>query len=147
MLLLRKGVGATTISNPAAPRSRAGVEHPDLQYHFLPIAISYDGKDKVDQHGFQAHVGPMRATSRGSVTLASANPRESPKILFNYLATEGDRQEFRDAIRHTREIFGRGRSIRNGARTLAGPAVHNATSTPKSGARPRALHPSGSARG
>ena len=86
-------------------RSRAGVEHPDLQYHFLPIAITYDGKEKVDQHGFQAHVGPMRATSRGTITLASANPRDAPRILFNYLATEGDRQEFRDAIRLTREIF------------------------------------------
>jgi choline dehydrogenase len=59
----------------------------------------------VNEHGFQAHVGPMRATSRGAITLKSAAPQDAPRILFNYLSTEGDRQEFRDAIRLTREIF------------------------------------------
>ncbi len=107
MALVRHGAPGGTNHFEAGGfiRSRAGVEHPDLQYHFLPIAITYDGKEKVNQHGFQAHVGPMRPTSRGTITLASANPRDPPRIVFNYLATEGDRQEFRDAIRLTREIF------------------------------------------
>jgi len=124
-LLLRKGLGATNhFESGGFIRSRAGVEHPDLQYHFLPIAISYDGKDKVGQHGFQAHVGPMRATSRGRVTLASANTREAPRILFNYLATEGDRQEFRDAIRLTREIFAqKAFDPYRGAELSPGPAI------------------------
>jgi choline dehydrogenase len=86
-------------------RSRAGVEHPDLQYHFLPIAASYDGSQAAQGHGFQAHVGPMRPTSRGHVKLKSRDPRQSPAILFNYMQTEGDRQEMRAAIRLTREIF------------------------------------------
>ncbi len=106
-LLFRTGTGATNhFESGGFIRSRAGVEHPDLQYHFLPIAITYDGKEKVDQHGFQAHVGPMRPTARGSITLASSDPRSPPRIQFNYLATEGDRREFRDAVRLTREIFG-----------------------------------------
>ena len=105
-LLFRTGLGATNHFEAGGfIRSRAGVRHPDLQYHFLPIAISYDGKEKVGQHGFQAHMGPMRPTLRGSVKLASADPRAPPRILFNYLATEGDRREMRDGIRLTREIF------------------------------------------
>ena len=86
-------------------RSRAGVRHPDLQYHFLPIAADYDGKEKVDQHGFQLHVGPMRPTSSGSVALRSSDPRQHPAIQFNYLQTEGDRAEMRAAVRLTREIL------------------------------------------
>jgi choline dehydrogenase len=86
-------------------RSRAGVEHPDLQYHFLPIAASYDGSETAPGHGFQAHVGPMRPTSRGWVKLKSKDPRQPPAILFNYMQTEGDRQEMRAAVRLTREIF------------------------------------------
>lgn len=86
-------------------RSRAGVRHPDLQYHFLPIAADYDGKDAVKQHGFQLHVGPMRPTSVGSIRLKSADPREHPAIRFNYMSTEGDRAEMRAAVRLTREIL------------------------------------------
>ena len=86
-------------------RSKAGVEHPDLQYHFLPIAASYDGSSTQEGHGFQAHVGPMRPTSRGYVKLKSNDPRQHPEILFNYMQTEGDRQEMRAGIRLTREIF------------------------------------------
>ncbi len=124
-LLFRTGLGATNhFESGGFIRSRAGVRHPDLQYHFLPIAITYDGKEKVDQHGFQAHVGPMRPTSRGAITLASANPREPPRILFNYLATEGDRREFRDAIRLTREIFAQQAfDPYRGAELSPGPAV------------------------
>ena len=86
-------------------RRHAGVRHPDLQYHFLPIAANYDGRSAVDGHGFQAHVGPMRPTSRGRVSLRSSDAREAPSILFNYMGSEGDREEMRDAVRLTREIF------------------------------------------
>ena len=86
-------------------RSKPGVEHPDLQYHFLPVAASYDGSQTQAGHGYQAHVGPMRPTSRGYVKLKSKDPRQHPAILFNYMQTEADRQEMRAGIRWTREIF------------------------------------------
>ncbi len=105
-LFLGQGIGASNQFEAGAfIRSRAGVEHPDLQYHFLPIAINYDGSNPYRGHGFQAHVGPMRPTSVGRGALRSADPREPPSILFNYMATEGDRQEMRAAVRLTREIF------------------------------------------
>ena len=105
-ILLKRGLGATSHFEAGAfIRSRAGVEHPDLQYHFLPIAVNYDGSNPQKTHGFQAHVGPMRPTSVGRVSLRSADPREPPSILFNYMATEGDRQEMRAAVRLTRELF------------------------------------------
>ncbi|MBI3899413.1 MAG: choline dehydrogenase [Gammaproteobacteria bacterium] len=105
-LLFRRGVGATNHFEAGGfIRSRAGVKHPDLQYHFLPIAIAYDGSYKVEQHGFQAHIGPMRPTSTGWVKLRSPDPRQPPRILFNYLQTEEDRRQFRDGVRLTREIF------------------------------------------
>lgn len=100
------GLGATNhFESGGFIRSEAGVKHPDLQYHFLPMAIQYDGSAPASFHGFQAHVGPMRPTSRGAVTLKSANPKEAPRILFNYMATEQDRKEMRAGIRLTREIF------------------------------------------
>ena len=105
-MLMRKGLGASNQFEAGGfIRSRPGVEHPDLQYHFLPIAMNYDGTNPARTHGFQAHVGPMRPTSRGHVKLRSADPREHPSILFNYLSTAQDRQEFRDGIKLTREIF------------------------------------------
>jgi choline dehydrogenase len=107
-------------------RSRAGVEHPDLQYHFLPIAASYDGKQKQEGHGFQAHVGPMRPTSRGHVTLRSSDPREPPEILFNYMQTESDRREMRASVRLTREIFAqKAFDPYRGAELSPGPSVHS----------------------
>jgi len=105
-LLFRSGLGATNHFEAGGfIRSQAGVRQPDLQYHFLPIAMNYDGSDQVRQHGFQAHVGPMRPTSTGQVTLRAADPRARVRIQFNYMATEGDRREFRDGIKLTREIF------------------------------------------
>jgi choline dehydrogenase len=102
----RTGLGATSHFEAGGfIRSRAGVEHPDLQYHFLPIAMNYDGTNPRDTHGFQAHVGPMRPSSRGHVRLKSADPRQAPEILFNYMMTEGDRAEMRAAVRLTREII------------------------------------------
>lgn len=105
-LLTKKGIGASNQFESAAfIRSKAGVEYPDIQYHFLPIAVRYDGKTAAEGHGFQAHVGPMRSPSRGSVTLRSSDPRASPKIQFNYMSHEKDWADFRTCIRLTREIF------------------------------------------
>jgi len=82
------------------------VDYPDIQYHFLPIAVRYDGKAAAGGHGFQAHVGPMRSKSRGSVTLRSGKPVDAPVIRFNYMSTPEDWEDFRACIRLTREIFG-----------------------------------------
>ncbi|ASV86358.1 MULTISPECIES: choline dehydrogenase [Ochrobactrum] len=106
-LFFKSGDGATNHFESAAfVRSKAGVEYPDIQYHFLPVAIRYDGKAAAESHGFQAHVGPMRSKSRGSVTLRSANPRDKPRIQFNYMSHEDDWADFRHCVRLTREIFG-----------------------------------------
>jgi choline dehydrogenase len=105
-LLNKSGPGASNQFESAAfIRSRSGVEYPDIQYHFLPIAVRYDGQAAAEGHGFQAHVGPMRSPSRGSVTLRSSDPAEAPKILFNYMSHEKDWEDFRKCIRLTREIF------------------------------------------
>jgi len=105
-LLLRRGPGATShFESGGFIRSAAGVRHPDLQYHFLPMAVSYDGASTASCHGFQAHVGPLRPQSRGRVTLADAQPETPPRILFNYLGSERDRREMRAAIRLTRELI------------------------------------------
>ena len=102
----KSGPGASNQFESAAfIRSKAGVEYPDIQYHFLPLAVRYDGKLPVKGHGFQAHVGPMRSQSRGYVTLRSSDPKEPPKIQFNYMSHETDWIDFRNCIRLTREIF------------------------------------------
>ena len=106
-LLTGKGPGASNQFEACAfIRSKAGVEYPDIQYHFLPIAVRYDGKAVAEGHGFQAHVGPMRSKSRGSVTLRSGNPTDAPVIRFNYMSDPSDWEDFRTCIRLTREIFG-----------------------------------------
>ena len=105
-LLFKSGEGATNHFESAAfVRSRAGIEYPDIQYHFLPVAIRYDGKAAAKSHGFQAHVGPMRSRSRGRIELNSAEHRTAPKITFNYMSHEQDWIEFRHCIRLTRELF------------------------------------------
>jgi len=86
-------------------RSRPGLTYPDIQFHFLPLAVRYDGKVAAEGHGFQAHVGPMRSKSRGRVSLASADPADSPRIRFNYMSHPDDWEEFRTALRLTREVF------------------------------------------
>ncbi|TCT44624.1 choline dehydrogenase [Martelella mediterranea] len=105
-LFTKTGVGASNQFESAAfLRSAPGVDYPDIQYHFLPIAVRYDGKAAAEGHGFQAHVGPMRSPSRGEVTLRSADPNEAPKIVFNYMSHEKDWADFRHCVRLTREIF------------------------------------------
>jgi len=105
-LFFKTGLGASNQFESAAfVRSKAGVEYPDIQYHFLPVAIRYDGKAPAEGHGFQAHVGPMRSKSRGNITLASNDPLAPPKIQFNYMSHEDDWKDFRHCIRLTREIF------------------------------------------
>jgi len=105
-LLTKTGLGASNQFESAAfLRSAPGVEYPDIQYHFLPIAVRYDGQTAIDSHGFQAHVGPMRSQSRGRISLTSADPADSPKIVFNYMSEDSDFRDFRHCIRLTREIF------------------------------------------
>ena len=101
----KSGLGATNhFESCAFIRSAAGIKWPDIQYHFLPAAMRYDGNAAVKGHGFQVHVGPNKPRSRGHVRIDSPDPRAKPRILFNYLAHEDDRAAFRACIRLTREI-------------------------------------------
>ena len=105
-LLFKTGLGRTNHFEACAfIRSRAGVESPDIQYHFLPGAVTYDGSVAFKGHGFQVHVGHNKPTSRGYVRALSADVRQHPQILFNYLQTEEDRQGFRQCVHLTREIM------------------------------------------
>jgi choline dehydrogenase len=121
-LLTKDGLGASNhFETGGFIRSRAGVRYPNIQYHFLPMAVSYDGSSLAQEHGFQAHVGPMRSQSKGWVRLASADPQEKPKVFFDYLSRPEDWEEMRACVRLTREIFAqpafapyRGREIQPG---------------------------------
>ena len=105
-LLFKSGLGRTNhFESCAFIRSRAGVQWPDIQYHFLPGAISYDGAVAFKGHGFQVHAGHNKPTSRGHVQVVSGDVKQHPKIQFNYLATEEDKQGFRDCVHLTREIM------------------------------------------
>lgn len=105
-LFTKTGLGASNnFESCGFIRSQAGVPYPDIQYHFLPLAVRYDGQAASDGHGFQAHTGPMRSPSRGEVTLRSSDPHDAPRIFFNYMSTEQDWQDFRRCLRLTREIF------------------------------------------
>nr|MBO2510390.1 choline dehydrogenase [Gammaproteobacteria bacterium] len=122
-LLRGKGLGASNHFEAGGfIRTRPEFAWPNIQFHFLPVAINYNGSNAVKEHGFQAHVGSMRSPSRGRIRLKSRDPRQHPSILFNYMSTEQDWQEFRDAIRITREIMAqpaldpfRGRELSPGA--------------------------------
>ncbi len=130
-LARKDGLGASNhFESCGFIRSRAGLTHPDIQFHFLPLAVTYDGKKLASEHGFQAHVGPMRSKSRGSVRLASADPREAPAIRFNYMSHPDDWTEIRACVRLTREIFAqaafdpyRGREIQPGADVTSDEAI------------------------
>ena len=122
-LFFKTGLGATNHFEAAAfVRSAPGVDYPDIQYHFIPAAVRYDGRAAAKSHGFQAHVGPMRSKSRGAVSLRSPDPWAKPEIRFNYMSHPDDWSDFRRCIRLTREIFGqaafdayRGREISPGS--------------------------------
>ena len=130
-LLRRDGLGATNhFESCGFIRSRAGIRYPDIQYHFLPMAVAYDGSTMANEHGFQAHVGPMRSRSRGSVTLRSPNPHDKPMIRFNYMSQPEDWEDMRACVRLTREIFQqtsfapfRGREIQPGANVTSDEAI------------------------
>ena len=122
-LFAGKGIGASNQFEAGGfIRTRPEFAWPNIQFHFLPVAINYNGSNAVSEHGFQAHVGSMRSPSRGRVQLKSKDPRQHPSILFNYMSSEQDWQEFRDGIRLTREIMAqpaldpyRGRELSPGA--------------------------------
>ncbi len=102
----KSGLGATNhFESCGFIRSAAGIEYPDIQFHFLAGAIRYDGKLATEEHGYQIHTGPMRAKSRGHVLAKSSDPQIAPEIIFNYMSHEDDRRDFRTAIRLTREII------------------------------------------
>jgi choline dehydrogenase len=130
-LLRGRGHGATNhFETGGFIRSRAGVRYADIQYHFLPLAVTYDGKGLASEHGFQAHVGPLRSKSRGWVRLKSADPGDYPRIQFNYMSHDDDWTEMRACVRLTREIFAqrafdpyRGREIRPGAVIVSDEAI------------------------
>ena len=130
-LLRHDGLGATNhFETCGFIRSRAGIRYPNIQYHFLPMAVSYDGSSLAREHGFQAHVGPMRSRSRGTVKLRSPDPRSKPEIRFNYMSQPDDWVEMRACVRLTREIFQqpafapyRGREIAPGADVVSDEAI------------------------
>jgi len=102
----KKGLGATNhFESCGFIRSKANVEWPDLQYHFLPAAMRYDGKEAFSGHGFQVHIGHNKPKSRGFVQAISSDPKAHPQIRFNYLEHEEDREGFRACVRLTREII------------------------------------------
>jgi choline dehydrogenase len=105
-LFFRSGLGATNHFEAGGfVRSNDEVAYPNLMFHFLPIAIRYDGSAPAGGHGYQVHIGPMYSDARGSVKIVSADPRVHPAIRFNYLSTEQDRREWVEAIRVARAIL------------------------------------------
>jgi choline dehydrogenase len=107
-LVHRRGLGATNhFEGGGFVRSNDQVDYPNLMFHFLPVAIRYDGSVPAEGHGYQVHIGPMYADTRGHVKIRSTDPREHPSMLFNYLSTDNDRREWVEAIRVARDILGR----------------------------------------
>lgn len=105
-LVAKSGLGATNHFEACAfIRSAKNVAWPDIQFHFLPGAISYDGSPAPVNHGMQVHVGPNRSKSRGNVKITTREPRDAPQISFNYMSHKDDWTDFRNAIRLTREVF------------------------------------------
>jgi choline dehydrogenase len=105
-LLLRSGPAATNhFEGGGFVRSNPEVDYPNVMFHFLPLAIRYDGTQPVKGHGYQVHIGPMYSDARGSVRIRSADPYEHPALLFNYLSTAQDRQEWVEAVRVARDIL------------------------------------------
>ena len=105
-LFFRRGLGATNhFEGGGFVRSNEDVDYPNLMFHFLPIAIRYDGTSPVKGHGYQVHIGPMYSDARGTLRIRSANPHDKPSMTFNYLSTDQDRREWVEAIRVARDIL------------------------------------------
>ncbi len=124
-LFLRSGPGATNhFEGGGFARSNDVVEYPNLMFHFLPIAIRYDGSAPAGGHGYQVHIGPMYSDARGTVKITSTDPRAHPALRFNYLSTEQDRREWVEAIRVARHILSQAAlDPYNGGEVSPGPGV------------------------
>ena len=125
--LARRGPAATNHFEAGAfVRSNENEAYPNLMFHFLPIAIRYDGSTPAGGHGYQVHVGPMYSDARGTVKITSTDPRKHPAVQFNYLSTEQDRREWIETIRVTRKIMGQPAFDQfNGGEISPGPSVES----------------------
>jgi choline dehydrogenase len=126
-LFLRKGPAATNHFEAGGfVRSNQDVEYPNLQFHFLPLAVRYDGTSPAGGHGYQVHVGPMNSDARGSVKIKSLDPTVYPSLRFNYLSTKKDRREWVEAVRCARRILNQSAMDEfNGGETSPGPAIES----------------------
>lgn len=105
-LFHRRGLGATNhFEGGGFCRSNDDVDYPNLMFHFLPVAIRYDGTQPTEGHGYQVHIGPMYADTRGRVRITSRDPKQHPSMVFNYLSTPNDRREWIEAVRVARSIL------------------------------------------
>ena len=123
--LFRKGPGASNhFESGGFARSNDDVEYPNLMFHFLPIAVRYDGSAPAGGHGYQVHVGPMYSNSEGSVKIVSTDPKVKPALRFNYLSTDQDRREWVEAVRVSRTLLAQTAMDEfNGGEISPGPAV------------------------
>jgi choline dehydrogenase len=149
-LLIRSGPGATNhFEGGGFARSNPNVAYPNLMFHFLPIAVRYDGQAADTEHGYQVHVGPMYSDARGHLRITSADPRKHPTLVFNYLSTEQDRHEWLEAVRVARDILNQpAMAPFNGGEISPGPGVSTDEEVLDWVAREAetALHPAGTAR-
>jgi choline dehydrogenase len=124
-LFFRSGPGATNHFEAGGfVRSNHDVAYPNLMFHFLPVAIRYDGTSPAGEHGYQVHVGPMYSDARGSVKVTSTDPGVHPALRFNYLSTDQDRREWVEAVRVARRILNQPAfDPFNGGETSPGPSV------------------------
>jgi choline dehydrogenase len=149
-MFLRSGPGASNhFEGGGFVRSNEDVAYPNLMFHFLPLAIRYDGTAGAKGHGYQVHVGPMYSDARGTLTLKSPDPREHPALRFNYISTDQDRREWVEAVQVARHILGQPAMDEfNGGETSPGSAVETPEQILDWVARDAetALHPSCTAR-
>jgi len=124
-MFLRSGPGATNhFEGGGFVRSNEDVAYPNLMFHFLPLAIRYDGTAGAKGHGYQVHVGPMYSDARGTLTLRNRDPRTHPELRFNYLSTEQDKREWVEAVQVARHILNQPAMDEfNGGETSPGPSV------------------------
>jgi choline dehydrogenase len=124
-LLRHTGPGATNHFEAGGfVRSNDEVAYPNLMFHFLPLAVRYDGSAPASEHGYQVHIGPMNSDVRGSVRIRSTDPREHPALRFNYLSTEQDRREWVEGINVARHILNQpAMAPFNGGEISPGPSV------------------------